>query len=248
MRQTFLRAEWRNLVMANYEIDPSNLLPYLPAQTELDFWNGKCFISLVGFMFLNTQVLGIKIPFHINFEEVNLRFYVRYKEEGEWKRGVVFIKEIVPKAAISFVANNLYGENYVTLPMRHSWEDTAIVKKVAYEWQFNKEWNYIKVETEKEAKPIVEGSEAAFITEHYWGYTQKDAQTTSEYQVEHPKWNIYEVLKCDIHCDVGNLYGVEFVESFQQAASSIFMADGSKIEVKKGSLLSSEQNTLFLKK
>lgn len=237
MRQTFLRAEWRNLIMANYEIEPSSLFPYLPAHTELDFWNGKCFISLVGFMFMNTRVLGIKIPFHINFEEVNLRFYVRYEDDDEWKRGVVFIKEIVPKKAISFVANNLYGENYVTLPMRHTWEENEERQKIAYEWQFNKEWNCLEVEADKSAYPIEVGSEEAFITEHYWGYTQKDAHTTSEYQVEHPQWEIHKVFNHHIKCDVGNLYGIEFIEPFQQKPSSIFMAEGSEIVVKKGGLV-----------
>ncbi len=107
MAKTFLKAEWRKLVMANYAVDPALLMNYLPNKTELDFWNGTCYVSLVGFMFQNTKVMGIKIPFHVDFEEVNLRFYVRYKDAGEWKRGVVFIKEIVPKPMLKIVANTI---------------------------------------------------------------------------------------------------------------------------------------------
>src|SRR5450432_2463378 len=106
MSFVFLKAEWNNLIMASYTIEPALLKPYLPRYTELDFYNGNTYVSLVGFMFNNTRIPGMKIPFHVNFEEVNLRFYVRYKDNGEWKRGVVFIKEIVPKLAISYVANN----------------------------------------------------------------------------------------------------------------------------------------------
>src|SRR5262245_15953929 len=104
----FLSAEWRKLIMANYEIDPGILKKYIPAGVELDAWQNKHYMSLVGFMFLNTKMLGVKIPFHINFPEVNLRFYVKYKSGDEWKRGVVFINEFVPKAAITFVANKLF--------------------------------------------------------------------------------------------------------------------------------------------
>ena len=101
---SFLKAEWRKLILVNYEVDQKVLTPYLPAKTELDLHNGKCMVSLVGFKFVNTKMLGLKIPFHINFEEVNLRFYVKHKAGNDWKRGVVFIKEIVPKRAISIVA------------------------------------------------------------------------------------------------------------------------------------------------
>ncbi|MCB9261021.1 MAG: DUF2071 domain-containing protein [Flavobacteriales bacterium] len=113
---TFLKAEWRKLAIANYVVDANVLLDYIPAGTELDLWNGKCYVSLVGFMFQNTRLLGIKIPFHVHFEEVNLRFYVKRFDNGIWKRGVVFIKEIVPKRALTFVANTVYNENYEILP------------------------------------------------------------------------------------------------------------------------------------
>src|ERR1700741_1211564 len=121
MKSRFLTAEWRKLAIANYIIDPQILKPFIPYKTELDLWNGKCYISLVGFRFINTKLRGFTIPFHRHFEEVNLRFYVRYKDSVGWKRGVTFIKEIVPKRALSFVANTLYKEKYITLPTKHSW-------------------------------------------------------------------------------------------------------------------------------
>ena len=147
---SFLKAEWRKLAMANYEVDESILQSYVPKGTELDIWNGTHYVSLIGFMFLNTKVLGIKIPFHVNFEEVNLRFYVRYKENGEWKRGVVFEKEIVPKAAITFVANTLYGEHYVTHKMKHHWEEKIDHRIVSYEWEIQNKWQKFSMEAAKE--------------------------------------------------------------------------------------------------
>ena len=101
MPRRFLSAVWRNLVMLNYEIEPDILRPLVPQGVELDSWKGKYFVSLVGFQFLDTRVLGMPIPFHRNFEEVNLRYYVRRRVEKGWRRGVVFVKEVVPRWAIA---------------------------------------------------------------------------------------------------------------------------------------------------
>src|SRR5690349_16714383 len=169
MNRTFLTAEWRKLAIINYAIDPSILSPYIPYKTELDFWNDKCYISLVGFRFMNTRVKGIKIPFHVDFEEINLRFYVRYKEGNTWKRGVTFIKEIVPKPALTFVANTVYKENYITLPTRHEWIEDANGINVTYGWRHKGDWDSISVAADSTPKDIISGSEEEFITEHYWG-------------------------------------------------------------------------------
>lgn len=221
--------------MANYVVEPSLLEKHLPYQTELDLWEGKCYVSMVGFMFKNTRVLGIPIPWHINFEEVNLRFYVRHKtEKGEWRRGVVFIKEIVPRRAITFVANKLYGEHYHTMPMDHECIQNDFNQQITYRWKYEDHWNHLRVICAKEALSIREGSEAAFITEHYWGYTRLGPKKTSEYEVVHPSWNVYTVEDYDIQYQVEKIYGEEFAEVLKQKPYSVFMADGSKVAVRGG--------------
>ena len=229
----FLDAEWQNLVMANYEIDPILLINHIPAGTELDIWNGICYVSLVAFMFVNTRIMGFKIPFHINFEEVNLRFYVRYKHENEWRRGVVFVKEIVPKPMISFVANTLYGEHYYTMPMKHKISSSLDQLQVEYFWKFRNEWNHLKVWANPEEKPILPDSEEEFISEHYWGYTKLSEAKTSQYQVEHPRWNYYQVENYDIKCNASQLYGPPFGECLSQKPLSVFLAKGSEVSVRK---------------
>src|SRR4249920_78616 len=164
MKSVFLSAEWRNLVMINYEIDPVQLSKFIPLKTELDHWNGTYLISLVGFQFLDTRIKGFRIPFHVNFEEVNLRFYVRRKMENEGRRGVVFISEIVPKPAIAFVANILYDEKYTATKMR-SMIYGRIGLNAKFEWKTGKTWNKIYFHTKSEPKPIIEGSIEEFITE-----------------------------------------------------------------------------------
>ena len=233
MTKTFLQAEWRKLAMANYSIDKKILNRYLPAKTEIDVWNDTCYVSLIGFMFMNTRVKGFKIPFHINFEEVNLRFYVRHKDKGEWKRGAVFIKEIVSKPALTFVANTVYGEKYETMPMDHSWTTSDDNLTVEYKWKKGR-WNSLKITTERKAHRIEDNSEEEFITEHYWGYTRISNEKTSEYGVEHPKWEIYKAKDYSIDVDFGNIYGDDFSFLTTESPKSVFLAEGSEIRVKDG--------------
>lgn len=221
MESPFLTAEWRKLAMANYIVDPSLLQPYLPNNTEIDLWNGKCFVSLVGFMFMNTRIKGIKVPFHINFEEVNLRFYVR---QGE-RHGVVFIKEIVGKPAVTLIANTIYKENYETLPISHSWIATPSTMNVEYRWK-KSDWNVFRVSTDKNPIRIPNGSEEDFITNKYWGFTK-----TREYEVQHAHWDMYPVTSYRLDVDFGSVYGEPFSFLSKQKPHSVILAEGSSIAV-----------------
>ncbi|MEO0468141.1 MAG: DUF2071 domain-containing protein [Bacteroidota bacterium] len=236
-QSVFLRAKWQDLILANYEIDPSVLRDLVPAGTELDIWEGKCYVSLVGFMFLQTRVKGVPIPFHQNFEEVNLRFYVKCPDDGAWKRGVVFVKELVPKTAIALVAQRVYNEPYEAVPMRHQIKEADGLRQVAYEWKYAGKWNRLAVSARPTPVGFVPGSKAEFITEHYWGYTRKKDLRTAEYQVEHPAWEIYPVENWDIACDAAQVYGPQFADSLSQAPASVFLAKGSDILVRDGQLI-----------
>lgn len=228
---SFLKAEWRKLVLANYALDPAVLRPYVPEKTELDTWNGTTYASIVGFMFLNTRIRGLRIPFHVNFEEANLRFYVRYQHEGIWRRGVVFVREIVPKPAITWVANTLYKEHYATMPMQHRWEERPDYQIVEYSWfPSGVERQRVYVEADKTALPIAESSEEEFITEHYWGYTQQ-GRKTFEYEVRHPRWEHYPVRRYELEIDFGRLYGADFAHLNEAQPVSVMLAEGSRTSV-----------------
>jgi hypothetical protein len=227
----FLTAEWRKLAFANYPVDPAALQPYVPFGTELDFWGDKCYLSLVGFLFTKVKLLGVPVPFHTEFEEVNIRFYVRRKTAEGWKRGVVFVREIVPKAAITFVANTVYNENYQTLPMRHRWATQGDRRTVEYQWRKQKQWQTLRLETATHPVGIVDGSEEEFITEHYWGYAAVNDQKSNEYEVTHPRWQLYPVLEHTIDVDYGLCYGPEFAFLNAAKPTSVFLAEGSAITV-----------------
>jgi len=230
----FLTAEWRNLAILNYAVDPSLLQPHVPPGTELDFFEGKTYISLVGFRFLKTRVLGIPIPFHRDFDEVNLRFYVRRLIGTELRRGVVFFREIVPKRAVAAVARLAYGENYVALPMQH-----RISKDSAeYRWRHRGAWNSIRVQAAGGAAlaaggSLEHGSLEHFITEHYWGYSHR-----YEYNVQHPSWNVRLANAARFEGDPA-FYGPEFAATLEREHDSAVLAEGSAITVCRPSRLPS---------
>lgn len=231
MTTHFLLAEWNNLIMANYVVPKELLQSHVPYKTELDFFEGNAYLSLVGFNFLNTKVLGFSIPRHVNFEEVNLRFYIKHNDHGNWKRGLVFIKEIVPKRAVAFIANNVYREKYATMNMRHFHNDTGGRFEAGYEWEYKNKWNKISAITDKRSKKIVPGSCESFFADHYWGFSKNSDTKTYQYLVEHPVWETLKVVSYSINCDFGLIYGSEFSFLNDKKPASVLMARGSEIRV-----------------
>jgi uncharacterized protein YqjF (DUF2071 family) len=234
----FLTAEWRHLAMLNYEVDASVVAPLLPRGTEVDFWEGKTYLSVVGFLFLDTRVLGVPIPFHRNFEEVNLRFYVRRKGPEGWRRGVVFVKELVPRRAIASLARALYNENYVAVPMGHSLELAADVpgriQSVSYRWRLGGREHGLRIRTDGDPQPLSPGSHEEFIAEHYWGYTAQRDGSTVEYRVTHPTWRVSASSEARLDCDVAVVYGERFRPFLAGQPTTAFLAEGSPITVSAG--------------
>ena len=232
-RKTFLSANWEHLIMLNYEVPPEILKPFIPPFTELDLWNGKALVSVVGFMFTHVKVLGIKWPLHTHFEEVNLRLYVKHFDGQSWKRGVAFISEIVPRHMIAWMANGLYNEHYSAMLMRHQITETDQDISVSYDWKKKGKWNNLKVKATNSPTPIQPGSDEEFIFEHYWGYNELNPKTTIEYGVEHPRWEVYPVTAVEADYDIKNLYGKAFVPYLSAKPHSVFLAKGSKVVVRK---------------
>ncbi len=233
-KKVFLRAKWKNLLIANFICDQQILTKYLPAETELDTFRGEHLVSLVAFQFLKTRVLGIQFPFHTNFVEVNLRFYVKHMENGEWKRGVVFIKEIVPRFMITFIANSLYNENYITLPTSVEINKDLNIFSLKYKWGKD---NFFYAEASEQKNELEVNSLEEFITEHYKGFAKKNATTTVQYVVEHPRWFIYPISKYELQCNFGKLYGTDFNFLHKCKPHSVLLAEGSDILVRKGVLI-----------
>ena len=232
MTDTFLSARWENLIMANYAVNPDVLAPYLPKGVELDFYNNKTYVSLVGFMFKKTRLFNIPIPFLGTFEEINLRFYVKRAIGNSVKRGVVFINETVPYKPVAWLANKLYKEHYIAIPTKNAIDITTHSKNIKYQWKINKEWNHIAVNAAKENEAMLPGSVEEFIFEHYYGYTKINEQHSQEYKVNHPRWQVNKVLDHSIHCDFKSMYGNDFSFLSNHQPDSVIIAEGSPITVK----------------
>lgn len=226
MPKTFLTARWHDLAMVNYEVDPELLRRHVPRGVELDFHEGRTFVSLVGFQFLDTKLLGLPVPFHRDFEEVNLRFYVRRQGPEGWRRGVVFVREYVPRMAIATVAKAVYNEPYQAVPMRN----VVDAGQVTYSWQREAKWNAVRLDRSGLPAEAVAGSVEEFITEHYWGYCAQRDGGTVEYRVEHPRWRVWRAAGVHLDFDVGQ-YGDDFASTLAAPPASAFVADGSATAV-----------------
>lgn len=229
--KTFLKAKWQHLIMANYEMSPSSLLPYLPHGVELDYFQGKAYVSLVGFLFKDTSLFNMPIPFLGTFEEVNLRFYVVRKIGNVLRRGVVFINETVPNKTVAWVANKLYKEHYTSIPTKHNWVLTDDKKEINYQWKVNSKWNGMQVNASAASHKMVAGSIEEYIFEHYYGYTKVHPTKSSEYKINHPSWKINAIQDYKIDCDFSDFYGNEFAALNTAKPHSVMLAEGSEISV-----------------
>jgi uncharacterized protein len=234
-RRVFLSAEWRDLVMLNYEVEPAILRQYVPRGVELDTFEGRIFVSLVGFQFLRTRLYGfVAVPFHSNFDEVNLRFYVRRRQGDEIRRGVVFVRELVPRRAIARFARLLYGEKYDSCPMQHRIAHPAQGIAAEYGWKWRGQQFRLSAQASGTPSRVAEGTLENFITEHYWGYSAKSASASIEYRVSHEPWRVWVSTGARFEGDGGALYGDEFGEILRRAPDSAFIAEGSPILVHTG--------------
>lgn len=227
----FLTAEWLNLAMLNYSVAPRLLNRFVPAGTELDSFDGLTYLSLIGFEFNRTRMAGVSIPFHGSFEEVNLRFYVR---RGS-RRGVVFIRELVPKRAVVAVARLAFGENYACVPMSHAIRSEAGTGSIAaeYSWGAGASQCTMRIEADGPAFLPAEGSLSQFITEHYWGYAARRGASL-EYEVQHPRWRVREAKNVGFTGNAAPYHGRELADILAGEPSSAFLAEGSAVVVFKG--------------
>jgi uncharacterized protein YqjF (DUF2071 family) len=239
-RRPFLTARWTELLLLNFDCPPALLHPLVPEGTALDEWQGLTMVSLVGFMFRDTRVFGWAIPAHGTFEEVNLRFYVRRELSGQpARRGVVFIREFVPRAAIAVVARAVYSEPYTTASMAHDLcLDAQTGGTVSYRWTSGKSRCAITGRVAGPAAALEVGSEAEFVTEHYWGYTRQRDGATAEYEVAHPRWRVWPMATAQLDGEPAAFYGSRFGEVLARARRRPTAALGSDITVFSGNCLS----------
>ena len=232
LTRTFLTADWRHLALVNYEVDPEVLMPHLPKGTDLDSFGGRHFVSLVGFLFLDTHVLGLPALFHRNFEEVNLRFYVRRRVGEESRFGVVFIREMVSLPLVSEIARLTYNEPYRTVPTQHHIVQTnGTLQSVEYLFGGPREQCRLALHVDGAAQEMAGGSDEEFLSDRQWGYTRQRDGGTIEYRVEHARWRVWPAARWELEGPLGEFYDEPFAAILSGVPTSAFVSDGSAVKV-----------------
>jgi uncharacterized protein len=227
---------WRDVLITTWAVDAALLEPYRPAGTTLDMWNGHGLLSIVGMRFLDLQVAGVAMPFHQDFEQINFRFYVR-RDTEEDRRGVVFLKQIVPSSSMALIATLLYNESFLTTATRYD-ITRAAQGWTLYEWMVAGRWN--RVSAIRRGEPIMPGSDTieTFIKDRPWAYTRQADGSTVEFEAQHPVWPIYSTHEMLLDCDVVPLIGAPFVPVLSAQPLSTFVATGSDVTLHPGRSIS----------
>lgn len=229
-RSAFLTARWSHLFLATYAVPDRLLSPRLPPGLELDRRDGKCFVSLVAFDFLDTRVKGIPWPGFRNFPEINLRYYVRHGE----RRGVVFVREFVPQRLVAWLARKLYNEPYLAVPMKSLVVDTPDHVTIDHHLEFGGRTNVIQATGAKEAFTPARETIEHFFKEHEWGFGTTHSGKLLCYRVEHPVWAVYRVTSWKIDLDWAAVYGPEWSLLQDATPDSTVIAVGSEVAVYPG--------------
>ena len=218
--------------MLNYEVDPAILASLVPKGTLLDDEAGRHYISLIGFLFVNTHIFGFPALFHENFEEINLRFYVRRELPEGSHNGVVFIKEIVSLPLVAETAKLTYNEPYMTAPTEHSVVRTNDELR-SVEYLFGSAKRQCRIALHVDGKPteVEPGSHEGFITQRPWGFTRQRDGGTIEYAVDHPPWYVWRNARYELDGPLRNFYAAPFSSILSGVPASAFVADGSAIAV-----------------
>lgn len=242
MARGLLSGDLRYVVMLNFEIEPEALSPRVPPCTELDLWRGKTFMSIVGFLFLRPRIFGLPIFLQRRFVKVDLRFYVRRETAEGTRRGVTFIKQIVPKRAIASVGRRLHGETFVALPMAHKVDVSELSQaargSIEYKWYHHGRWNGMHVQIKDSAGFPPPDSEEEFTIERYWGYSALPNGSCLEYRIERPRWHLWQSSAAAFTCDDATIYGENLGACLIRSPSSAFVAEGSSVTLYGGNPIS----------
>jgi predicted DCC family thiol-disulfide oxidoreductase YuxK/uncharacterized protein YqjF (DUF2071 family) len=236
-KDVFLSAQWRDLVFVNFSVPPEVLQPFVPAGTELDTWQGQTLVSLVAFAFVQTSLAGMTLPMHADFEEINLRFYVKRKirvgDRTEWRRAVVFLKEIVPHYTLAWTARLFYGERYAYEKTSSERKEEGDCRERSYSWGEGSQRCELTARMRGLGQRWDADSLPGFITEHYYGYVQGQGGVTVEYEVEHPRWVLWSPVEISLEGPWKTRYPKQLAEHLTTIHSAL-VAEGSVVRVMKG--------------
>lgn len=227
----FLKAQWKELTLVNFALEPDFLINILPVGLDPDLLHGKAYASLVAFDFESIRVGGIPWPGYTQFPELNLRVYVRCSEAG--RRGVFFIRELIPGKIPTAIARVAYNEPYSACPLTRSHQalvNGAQVQRTDWIWKGAP--NYLEVEVGPETMMPATDEDANWFKEQEWGFGHSRLGELLRYHVTHPRWMVRKVHRCDYEVDWLGLYGPIWARQLEGAEpDSLMHCIGSEIAV-----------------
>lgn len=225
--RAFLTAQWLHVLGVTYPVDEALLEPHLPRGAQIDTLEGSPRVSIVAFHFRGTRLRGVPIPLHVNFGEINLRFYVRL----HGRRAVVFIREFVSRPAISVIAKLTYNEPYRTIRMRNDVlaRDDGLI---GVRHRFGRGLRN-RLEAWADPAPVVPAEDSAgyWLTHHDLGVGRGRDGAARSYEVDHPVWALHEVRSLDVEVDFGALYGPRWAFLSESEPSHVTLAEGSAVSI-----------------
>jgi uncharacterized protein YqjF (DUF2071 family) len=224
----FLTAQWLHVLGVTYAVDAALLEPHLPRGAQIDTLEGSPRVSIVAFRFRRTRLRGVPIPLHVNFSEINLRFYVRLHD----RRAVVFIREFVTRPAISVIAKLTYNEPYRTIRMRDEVLGPRADGLIGVRHRFGRGLGN-RLEAWADPQPVVpaEDSAAYWLTHHDLGVGRDRSGRARSYEVDHPVWALHEVRSLDVEVDFRALYGPQWAFLADAEPSHVTLAEGSGVAI-----------------
>ena len=232
-RKTLYAAEWREIVVINFEIDPKLLRNFIPPKTELDFFNETSFVTLMARACKNVKPYGWPIVFAKSIDQILLRFYVKRKVGDTWRRGVCLIRDYLPKRKASFFLNWMFKHSFTQVPIKRTSSNfesglPTQLPTVEYQWTTGDYVNHIKVNARSQMRQQEQETKESFVLDHHYGYTVKEGKTY-EYYVEYSPWAMWDAQSGSFDCDTENVFGRPFVRALKQRPASVFLARGSDV-------------------
>lgn len=226
-----ISSEFRKVALLNYIVPPEVVEKYLPKYTKPDFYNGNCFISLVGFQVKKLKVSDVKVPLIKDFDEIDLQIYVKRFDGARWVKGVVIISRIFDQPGAATLTNTLFKTNYTSMPTTSEVNETEEGLEVKYSWQLNGKEQSFSVKSNNLAAPYDKDTEAAFILDRSLGFIKAGEEETFQYTINHASWHLYTVEEYAVDVDFSRQFDPVLNILNTMVPQSVILTEGSTVEI-----------------
>ena len=177
---------WLDVLFAHWAVEPGLLRARVPAELELDLFDGQAWLGIVPFRMSNVAPRAIPaLPKMSAFPELNVRTYVRVGD----KPGVFFFSLDATNVVAVGIAKSVFSLPYYAASMQVAADNGSIrycsQRTAPGAPAAELVGSYHPAGDVFQASP---GSLAYFLTERYCLYTVDDDRQTFRLEIHHPPW------------------------------------------------------------